>query len=277
MILTHKMEIKPNKTIIKLFEKYFGYSRYCYNKGLSIWEEEYSKGNKPNGRKVRDIFKSIKQEWEKEYSPVVLDTAIEDLEKAYNMFYKKINKKPKFKSKKINKNSFRVYRKCDSTIRIKHNKLYLPRFPYGIKLTENIRFNGTIKTCTITKKANRYFASFSIELKNETEIKNKFPTTNKVAGIDLGLKTFAVLADDKYFYKYFYPSKLKAYYAKINYLNRKLSKKQKGSNKFNVMKTKLQRTYLRIFNIQMDFLQKLTTNIIKNYDKRFKCKWYVKE
>jgi hypothetical protein len=62
-ILTHKIHIKPNKTVIKLLDNYFGYSRHIYNRGLSLWKDEYIKGNKPNGRKIRDIIKNNPLEW----------------------------------------------------------------------------------------------------------------------------------------------------------------------------------------------------------------------
>ena len=260
-ILTHKIHIKPNKTICKLLDNYFGYSRHIYNRGLALWNDEYLKGNKPNGRKIRDIIKSNPLEWYS-LSPQVLDTSIEDLDKAFKMFYRKIAKYPKFKSKRNEKKSCRFCRKNDSSIRIKGNKLYLSKFPYGIKMMELPRFNGTIKTCTISKKADRYYASLTIELSNELVKTN----SKDYCGIDLGLKTFVVLSDNiDDTYESNYPSKIKAYYAKRDMLNKKLSKKVKGSNRFNVMKTKLQRTYVRIHDLQQDYLQKLTTWIIRKY------------
>jgi len=258
------MEIKPNNTLKQEFEKYFGYTRYCFNKALDTWKKEYKAGNKPTSRKVRDILKANKEEWESEYSPMVHDTAIENLDKAYKMFFKKIGRFPRFKSKRKAKKSFRFQRRNDSTIRIQGNRLYLPRMPYGIKMTETLRFNGVIKEVTISKRANKYFASFVIAMEDGSLPSRK--STNNYCGIDLGLKTFAIIADNEYFYDEQYPSKLKALYAKKNYLNKKLSKKNKSSNKFNVMKTKLQKVYLDIYNLQRDYLNKLTSWIIKKYD-----------
>lgn len=91
-ILTHKMEIKPNKTCINLIEPYFGYSRYCYNRALDVWNKEYLKGNKPTGRKVRDIIRPNKEEWESKLSAQMADCAIEDLEHGYLLFFKKYQK-----------------------------------------------------------------------------------------------------------------------------------------------------------------------------------------
>ena len=262
MYITHKIRIYPNKATINEFNKYFGYSRFCYNRGLELWKEEYKKGNKPNFRKIRDIckLKEIKLEWEKEYTPNVLDTSLEDLANAFKRFFNKISKYPKFKSKKKEKKSFRIYRKNDSTIVIEDNKLYLPKFKYGIKLSEELRFKGRIQTCTISCKANQYFASITLKIDDNPYKRNK---TNKSCGIDLGIKNLITLDNGK---QYNYPERINTLQIRINILQKKLSKKIKGSNKYNVMKTKLQKAYLDLYNLKIDFLHKITTKIILKYD-----------
>lgn len=262
MYITHKIRIYPNKTTINEFNKYFGYSRFCYNRGLELWKEEYKKGNKPNFRKIRDICKleENKLEWEKEYSTNVLDTSLEDLSNAYKRFFNKKSNYPRYKSKKREKKSFRIHRKNDSTIRIIENKLYLPKFKYGIKLSEELRFKGRIQTCTISCKADQYFVSITLRIENSPYKRNK---TNKSCGIDLGIKNLITLDNGKV---YNYPAKIESLQIRINILQKKLSKKVKGSNKYNVMKTKLQKAYLDLSNLRDDFLHKITTKIIRKYD-----------
>jgi len=262
MLITHKIRIYPNKTLIGQFNELFGYSRYCYNRGLEIWNNEYKLGNKPNFRKVRDISKQVKNKWEKEYSPNVLDSAIEDLERGFKNFFSKRSRYPKFKSKRKCNNTFRFYRKCNSTIRVKGNKLFLPKMKYGIKMSELPRFNGTIKLCTISMKANTYHASLTIDTNEEFNRE----ITSDSCGIDLGLKTFITLSDSTNDYQDNYPSKLKALQYKIKYLNKKLAKKSKGSNKRYVMITKLQKAYLDFTNLRNDYLNKLVNTIVFNYD-----------
>jgi putative transposase len=272
LILTQKIRIKPNKTTIKLLNQYFGYSRYIFNQGLDLWNKNYKENLKPNGRKIRDELKSLKKEndyeWEKALSPQILDTSVEDLEHSFKMFFKGINKYPKFKSKRKSKKSCRFYRKNDSTIRIKKDKLFLSKFPYGIKLTESIKIKGIIKTCTIsTTAADKYFASFSIELNEEEENSLFKNEKDNFCGIDLGIKEFAVIGNENNEFthvKSFY-NELKPYYEKIKRYSRLMSKKQYNSNKYIALKTKIQNTYLRIKNKQNDFLNKLTTQIIKDY------------
>ena len=267
LFITQKIRIYPNKTTINLFNRYFGYSRYCFNKGLSTWKTMYELNEKPNGRKVRDNLKSNKEEWEKELSPQILDTSIEDLDKAFKMFFKHLSKYPKLKSRKKSKDTFRIYRKSDSSIRTKNNKLFLPKFPYGIKLSESIKYEGIIKTCTISKKADKYFVLFSIQL-SEKEINSNFHIDNeKSVGIDLGIKEFAILSygDLKFQHIKSNYNILKPLYNKISYYQKRMSKKVYNSNKYNVMKLKLQNTYLDIKNIQDDFLHKITTDITSRF------------
>jgi len=271
LILTQKIRIKPNKTTTKLLNQYFGYSRYIFNQGLNLWNNNYKENLKPNGRKIRDELKLLKKEndyeWEKKMSPQVLDTSIEDLENSFKMFFKGINKYPKFKSKRKSKNSCRFYRKNDSTISIKENKLILPKFPYGIKLTEPIKIEGIIKTCTISLIADKYFASFAIELSKEEENSLFKNEKDNYCGIDLGIKEFAIIGNEnnKFIHIKSFYNELKPYYEKIKRYSRLMIKKQYNSNKYTELKTKIQNTYLRIKNKQNDFLNKLTTQIIKNY------------
>lgn len=276
MILTHKMRIYPSSNDCKYIESVFGYARYCYNKGLATWQSLYKNNTKRiNGKMIRNILKSDKQEWENKYCPSVLDSAIEDLEHAFNNFFNKNmknHKQPKFKKKDNNKNSFRYYRKNDSSIRIKGNRLYMSKFKNGIKLSEKIRFEGVIKTCTISRKADKYFASFSIEVDDNNLPKlKKCKSVIEYAGIDLGIKTFAIVGyevNNQRKYKSFKgkTKKLKKLYTKISYYQKRLSKKIKGSNNYNVMKTKLRRLYLRINNIENDYLHKLTNKLLKKFN-----------
>ena len=265
IMLTHKIRIYPNKTLQKYFTACFGYSRYCYNVALNLWNtmyNDYKKDNtkdKPTGRTVRDIYKrSYKQDWEKLYTPNILDTAFIDVEKAYKNFFAGRSKYPKFKSKRNTKNSFTINRKNDSTIRIINNKLYLPKFPYGITISEQPRFTGNIKICTIVQEANKYYACLVIEL----DSKYLQQTTSKfIVGIDMSNKK-----------KYIMPiKKIKKLEQNLKYYQQCLSKKRiknqlwKESKKYLVLKTKIQNIYKYIHNIKIDFLQKITTQIIRKY------------
>ena len=265
MILSQKIRIYPNKTMCKQFEEFFGYARYSYNAGIALWEEMYEAGEKPNERKVRDKYKrSLKQDWEASYPPNIFDNSITHLAGGYKMFFNRMGNKPKFKSKRKAKKSFTINRKGPSTIRIKNDKLFLPKFKYGVKMAENIRFEGCIKLATVTKRANQYYVSLSIELGDESYLYRSgdyLPTV----GVDANIGHFDVSEET---HRWETPlNKLAPLYEKISHYQRLLSKKKLDSKKYNVMKTKLQNTYLRIQNIQDDWLHKFTSYLVHSYHK----------
>ena len=269
---SHKTRIYPNKEQIKLLEECFSYRRYCYNRGLALWNKLYSNGIKPNNYLIRGKCKiELKEEWELKYTPIILDSAIEDLSEAFARLIKGKGGKPKFDSRKKGKFRFRIYRKNNSTIRIIDDKIILPKFKEAIKLAETPRFKGIIKNYTITKTANKYFISFIIDTNEEVIVRK---STNRYTGIDLGVKDFATLAYDRKkkstkflrVKKFNYPKELLTLKHKIKKQQKILSKKEKGSNNYNVMKTKLQNSYLKMNNIKDDFLHKLTSMITKRFD-----------
>lgn len=263
MIISQKIRIYPNKTTKRYIEDCFSYSRYCYNQGLNLWNELYKDKKSVNIRLVRDYYKNnCKQEWEKIYSPNIFDNALSNLEKAFKNYFQKRSKYPKFKSKHKFHNSFTINRKNKSTIRIIDKRLYLPKFKYGIKLSENLLFNGIIKLCTINKRADKYFANFSIEIKNDDIFENQL---NNYVGVDVNINHFDISEENHRFNFQLSKKDIKFYNDKIAYLQKVLSRKVKNSNKYNATKTKLQNIYYKIECIQNDWLHKFTTFLCKNY------------
>lgn len=269
MYIAQKIELKPNKTTKAILEGYFGYSRYIYNKALATWNEmyeEYKDGKceySPNNWNVRNRLKTIKEDWESELCPQILETSTENVRHAFNLFWKGISKRPQFKKKNKAKKSFRYYYKNKWAIQIQEsNFLKLARLP-RIKMKEVIKYDGVIKEVTISQRAGKYFASFRIDTKTE------FPQIDNenICGVDMGVKTLAVINDNKNT-TFEYPSILKSLqplYEKIDIYNRMMSKKVYNSNNYLAMKTKLQRVYLKIWNIQHDYMHHLTNWLVQNY------------
>ena len=107
-----------------------------------------------------------------------------------------------------------------------------------------------------------YFASFSIDCDEEFYHSNsELPSI----GIDANIGHFDISEDNHRFNTPL--NKLTPLYDKISYYQKILSRKVYNSNKYNVTKTKIQRLYIRIKNIQNDWLNKFTTYIITNYHK----------
>lgn len=263
MLLSQRVRIYPNKTMQKEFEKMFNYARYSYNAGLELWNELYKAGGNPTDWTVRTTYKrTMKKDWEDEFSSTIFDNAIAHLSRAWKSFFEGNSGLPRFKDKKTSKPSFTFNRKNPYTIRIKNGRLYLPRFKYGVKLSEPIRFGGLIKTVTINKRANCYFASFSIDIPADS-IKYRSDKSLPTVGIDSNIGHYDISEE---LHRWETPlRRIEKYYQRISYYQRRMDKKVYKSGNYETMRVKLQRLHLRVQNIQDDWLHKFTTHIVRNY------------
>ena len=303
MILNMQVELYPNEHMKKYLDKQCDYRRYCWNKGLELWDILYeqrtislptalkikikaSVKNKktkftkeetelrklfpaPNERNVRNELVANKEDWEYENSSRVLQLAVKDLADSWNRYLKKSQDKvnrPKFKSKKNPKQGF----KTDSAY-IEDNKLYLDK-PHKYRGNWSpIRFkggnisDGKIKLCSITRIKGHYIATISIE-KEVKSIKKTGKNTAVDANVDHFDYTEGICT--------LRPKDLDKLYSDVKHYQRKLARKRKENGKNAIQSksyqktiVKLQRTYLRIQNIQNDILHKFTTMLYTEYDK----------
>ena len=270
-----KIELRPTEEQKRIFDQAFGYSRYIYNKALDEWKRMYeawkedNTQSKPNNRKVRDNLKASKEDWEKDQLSMIIETSVEDLAKAFNMMWKGCSNYPRYKSRKNQKDSCRFYRKNEYSLQIKgerSNKLKLAGITSLIHMKEpfHLKEGYTIQEITISKKADRYYAGI---LTRYIQDNRKSAKEESYIGIDLGVKDFATINDDKGLYKKYksLSQKLIPLHNRINIYNKILSRKNYGSNNYEKARIKLNRTYERISNIRKDFLHKLSTHITTKY------------
>ena len=196
----------------------------------------------------------------KEVDSLALSNVWTNLNTAYSRFFSKKSKFPKFKSKK-SRQSYTT-NNLRGTIRLVYEgetKLKLPKLKTPVKIVYHrpIPTDATIKSVTVSKtKSGKYFVSLLVEIPDV----EKLPLSGKKVGIDLGLKEFAVLSDQTVIKnpKFFRRSR-----EKIAKLQKKLSKKEPGSHRFEKARRKLAKAYERISNQRNDFLHKLSTKIIR--------------
>lgn len=260
--LSHKIEILPTSVQRTFMAKSCGTSRVGYNTGLAIWESEYLKGNKPTMFTVKKLLNARKKQdfpWSYEVSKCCMEEAIIDLGRAYSNFFKvESARRPRFKKKGKN-DSFRMGK---SSFKLLGNRLRIAKLDKPIKLAEEFRFTGNLISCTISKKADKWFASVNVEL--DWEYNNSNVQKQSTVGVDVGIKSLAVLSDGKDFVG---PKPHKELLRKLRRANKSLARKVKGSNNWRKAKTELGRVHLRISNIRKDYLHKLTTFLAKNYSK----------
>lgn len=249
-----KTRIYPTPEQIELINKTIGCCRFVYNNGLNVKISQYEKDK--TSISCYDLIKKLPKqkqefEWLKEVDSISLQQSLMDLDSSYKKFFKEHKGFPKYHKKGI-KDSFRSLRAKYVT----RHRIKLPKIG-EIKVAEKIKKKWNIRNATISKRAGIYFVSLLIDYTPP-----KVEKTGEVVGIDVGVKTFAVLSNGK---EYKSLKVLRKYEDRLGRLQRILRHTQKGSNNRNKVKTKLGRLYLKVANIRQDFLNKTSSEIAKSY------------
>jgi putative transposase len=252
-------KLNPTREQIILLNKHFGSVRYIFNYFLNKQKSEYDTNKKylnyfANSKALTELKLDEDYKWLKDVSAQSLQQSLKHLECAFKRFFKKTSKFPKFKSKR-SKNSF----SCPQDVLIDDNKLFIHRFREGIKINLHTKFEGKIKQCTVFKtSAGKYFVSVLFET-----IHDPFPKTGKQVGIDLGLKDFAITSDGIKFKNHKFTKK---YAKKLKRAQQHLSRKKKGSNRFEKQRLKVAKIYEKISNSRKDNLHKISHQLVSEYD-----------
>ena len=191
----YKYRIYPTDAQIVFFAKTFGCCRFVWNKMLNEKIQAYKKKERiprPTPAKYKDDFPFLKEVDSRALCNVQLQ-----LDKAFKDHFKnrKQFKIPKFK-KKRDKQSYTT-NNVHNSIRVDFEKslLYLPKIKDGLKLELHRRFDGKIKSVTISRTSDgKYYASILAETENP---RNKVvEPKSKACGIDLGLEHFVTVTND---------------------------------------------------------------------------------
>lgn len=256
-----KYRIYPNKKQQELIQKTFGCTRFVYNYYLNKRKEMYENDKTTFTYNMcsKDLTNLKKElEWLKEPDKDSLQKALKDLDMAYQKFFKEHTGYPKFKSKKNRYKSYRT--SCtNNNIRFENKHIKLPKLGL-VKVRDKQIPQGRILNATISQEPNgHYYCSLCC-----TDIDfEQLPKTNKNVGIDLGICDFAILSDGiKIENPQFYEQSEK----KLAKLQRELSRKTIGSSRWKKTRLKVAKLQKYIANQRTDFLQKLTTIIVSNYD-----------
>ena len=302
-IKTRSYELFPNKRMKAVLDRNCDYRRFCWNKALALWNDEYdirqvmldkdikaelrkpksqrrftaeqekmlASYPEPNWQAIRNKLVAEKEDWQFGYSAHLLQLAVQDLGKAWQNFFNKAQKdwgKPKFKSKRSPRQGF----KSDQA-KIVGGKVKLEK-PQGLKedwttieLSEAPLPYPT-GTMSFYRINDRYYVAIPYKIpKDGFEIKKK---TGKATGVDINVGHFNYQDGQLLII----PKALTKTYNKIKHYQKQLAKKRtvngriKGtqSKKYLKARIKLQASYQRAQNIQTDLMHKFTTKLVNDYD-----------
>ena len=261
-----KYRIYPTKKQQELINKHIGCCRFVYNfcleKKINAYKESKKSISKFDLMKLLPVLKKEKEtSFLKEVNSQSLVTTINNLDSAYQKFFKEHKGFPKFKSKRNTRGSFQVEQ--STKVDFSKKKVYIPKFREGIKCKFHRFFNGKIKTSTISRTpSGKHYISILVELDEDNPSKKSIDKS-KAVGIDLGIKDLVITSDGK---KYSSNKFIKRYSNELAEAQRHLSRKKKGSNTWNRQRIKVARIQEKIRNCRADKLHKITTELVKNYD-----------
>ena len=266
MEYSYKFRIYPNREQENLIQRTFGCCRFVFNHFLAERMNQYKQtGHAPTRFQQDRSLTVIKNEleWLREVDATALQSALQTLNVAYQNFFRRVKQGqkpgyPKFKSKRNRRKSYKSKR-VGTNIKILDKAIQLPKLG-AVKCRISKAVKGRILSATISQNpSGKYFVALCC---TDVEM-DPLPSIGAVAGIDMGLKAFAIASDGTKYPNHKYLSKNQN---KLGKLQRQLSRKTKGSNRREKVRLKVARLHERIANQRADMLHKLSTSLVRNYD-----------
>lgn len=247
MLKSYKYRIYPT-TIQKIkLAKTFGCARFIWNKNVETFN------NRSDFKSTTEYRKEY--EFLKEVSAGAIQQKENDFKELKNQKFSKSRKKkignPKFKSK-YDKQSFRL---PNQKFYIKNNKIQIEKIG-KVKIVIDREYIGRTMSVTVSKdKCGDYYASILVE----TEIEHKAKTGNSV-GVDVGLKELIVTSDGLSM------KNLPNNQTKIKHIQRHLSRKVKGSNRYYKIKYRFAKLNRKENRRKDWYLHNISSFLVNNYD-----------
>ncbi len=263
-----KVRLYPDEDIMSKINQNIGNSRFTWNKLLECYQETYKLFKFHGYTKLKcnmTTFNAMLNMLKKEHYFLYLSESsslqqvYRDLIHAYNKFFSGEGGYPRFKSKKHDKQSFRIQN--NGNIKINDNTIVLPKlgkiyYRTSKKYHEKLK-NVKINNVTIKLENGKYYAVFNIK----TEI-SEFSKTNKAVGIDLGMRKLSTLDNGLKI------ANLDVTYEEnmIKKYQKRLSRQKYNSNRYKDTLKTYRKWIDKKKNRINDYYHKITTHIVKKYD-----------
>ena len=270
-----KVELKLNNREKTKMNQHLGFSRFCYNYGLSLYNQlnhdKYKGGSSKKIDLIKKVFTNVTKKnpnyaWTKSLSSRVYQSSFRNLKNAFSRFFKGLGKYPKYKKKK-HPGSFTVDSSNGVILQEGGRKIKLPTL--GTFRTFEIIPKCVSQTYTVSKKGDRYYVAFALHAELIPPIVHE---VFKPVGIDVNLTDgkYCVISDGT---TITYPKPLKAAKNKLRKLQYHNRNKQLGNRRQGIpMSNNARKYYHKLANLQKeiadkrnDFLQKLTTDLARKY------------
>lgn len=254
----HCIELRPTAEQLQYFEKCAGTSRFVYNRLVARSREDYESGIRYDRKKYQRIATDLRSEfpWMKEVSGRCTWEPADQFDHAIKRLFTGLGKKPSFK-KKGERDRFRFSH--SSQFKIVGRSLRVQGMKEPVLMRENIRPDGIVRSVSIKRMAGKWYATFLL-LGTPVDVGT---TRGSIVGVDLGIKTLAVLSDGDVFIN------PRALYNKQSLLarrQRQVSSKLKGSNRRERAKRRVAKIHKKIADIRSAGQHAVTNHLVRHYD-----------
>ena len=259
MLKAYKYRMYPNKEQEKLFFQHFGACRFVYNWSLENKIRAYESEGKSISRfTLNKMLPGLKSEheWLKDVNSQSLQGATLNVDNAFTRFFREKKGFPKFKSRKNPVQSFSV--PPHYNVNFETHKIKLPKIGW-VKTKLHRKYQGVEKTATVSvTSTGKFYISILIDDEEEEVPVQQFDE-NTTLGIDLGIKDFAIVSNGE---KIDNPRCLKKSLLQMKVMQRRLSRKQTGSNNRKKAKIVVSKLHEKIHNQRNDFQHKLSFRLV---------------
>jgi putative transposase len=263
MLMAHRIRLDPNKVQRTYLARAAGTARFAYNWALAEWSRQYEacktdpNAKRPNEAALRRQLNAIKREqfpWMLEVTKCAPQMALIQLGRAFENFFLGRARYPTFRRKGVD-DRFAI---SNDQFSIEGKRMRIPKLGW-VRLRETLRFTGHIVSASISRTADHWYASVTVDC---TDPLLPCAENQGVVGVDLGVTTLATLSTGEAIGG---PKALRRLLDRVRRLSRKVARKVKGSSNRAKAKLKLARLHERIAHSRRDGLHKLTTDLTRRF------------
>jgi putative transposase len=265
MLRTYKYRLYPSRSQEENLWRVLEACRGLYNMALAERKHAYQiEGRSVSKTELYEIAKRYRQTFP--YADQVFSqtaqSVIEQVDDAFQAFFRRVKAGekpgyPRFKGRGWY-NSV-LFKQFGSGARLDRRRLKL--FGIGrVRVRWHRAIQGKIKTVRIVHKAGRWYACFACEV----EAPDPLPATGRVVGIDVGISALLTTSDGD---KVDHPTYYRAGQQKLRVLQRKLARARRGSRNRRKALRQVQRQHEHVANQRRDFLHKLSTDLVRTFDR----------
>ena len=257
---SYKYRLYPTKRQSSSLESTLSICRELYNAALQERRDAWRINRKNINYFEQSAqlvgIKEIRPELKGVYGQVLQDT-LRRVDKAFKAFFGRVRRKAKAGFPRFQSSSrYDSFTYPQHGFSVHGSKLNLSKIG-KVKIKLHRPIEGEIKTLTIKRSADRWFACFSVQCEAKP-----LPARAESIGVDVGLSAFATLSDGTWIDN---PRYYEEAQKKLRRAQRKVARRKKGSNRRRKAVLLLQRASEHIRNQRSDFHHKVSRLLVNSY------------